>query len=129
MRKWGSGGIAAVVCLALLAGCGGGGGKSSQKASLKGASGVSTSTACQGAPVRGGSLVYERQAETQTLDPLNILNGNGDIFTYNIIYGGLVRSDPNGSQRLVPGLASKWTKSADGKTYTFTLRPGIKFSN
>jgi peptide/nickel transport system substrate-binding protein len=129
MRKWGSGGIAAVVGLALLAGCGGGGGNSSQKASLKGASGVSQSTACQGAPVRGGSLVYERQAETQTLDPLNILNGNGDIFTYNIIYNGLVRSDPNGSQRLVPALASKWTRSADGRTYTFTLRPGIKFSN
>jgi peptide/nickel transport system substrate-binding protein len=90
---------------------------------------VSTSAACQGAPVRGGSLVYERQAETQTLDPLNILNGNGDIFTYNIIYGGLVRSDPNGGEQLVPGLASKWTKSADGKTYTFTLRPGIRFSN
>src|SRR3954452_21433465 len=102
MRNRGFGGIAAVVVLALLAGCGGGGGGAgNQKASLKGATGASTSAACQGAPVRGGSLVYERQAETQTLDPLNILNGNGDIFTYNIIYGGLVRSDPNGSPRLV----------------------------
>jgi peptide/nickel transport system substrate-binding protein len=117
--------IAGILAVAVAA-CGGGG---SQKASLGGSGGASRSAACTGAPVRGGNLVYERQAETQTLDNLNVLNGNGDIFTYNIIYNGLVRSDPTGGTQLQPALASKWTRSADGKTYTFTLRPGIRFSN
>jgi peptide/nickel transport system substrate-binding protein len=117
----------------LLAACGGssetGGGGSAQKASLTGLYGASTAQVCQGAPVRGGNLVYERQAETQTLDPLNIRNGNGDIFAYNLIYSGLVRSDPTGSTKIEPSLAQRWTVSSDGRTYTFYLRPGLKFSN
>ena len=28
-----------------------------------------------------------------------------------------------------PGLATKWTTSADGKTWTFTVRSGVKFSD
>lgn len=128
MRKTAAVVIAATLFPIILAACGGGGG-GSKKASLKGSQGVSRSAACSGQPVNGGNLVYERQAETQTLDPLNILNGNGDIFSYNLIYGGLVRSDPNGGTNLQPALADSWKVSADGKTYTFHLRPGIKFSN
>jgi peptide/nickel transport system substrate-binding protein len=89
-----------------------------------------SSATCSGTPVRGGNLVYERQASTETLDPLNPLNGNGDIFSYNLIYSGLVRSDPTGkTNKIVPSLSDHWTISSDGKTYTFHLRPGIKFSN
>jgi peptide/nickel transport system substrate-binding protein len=88
------------------------------------------SAACSGAPVHGGNLVYERQAATETLDPLNPRNGNGDIFSYNLIYSGLVRSDPTGrTNKIVPSLADRWTVSPDGKTYTFHVRPGVKFSN
>ena len=91
---------------------------------------MSTSGKCAGTPTRGGNLVYERQAATETLDPLNPKNGNGDIFAYNQIYSGLVRSDPTGqTNKIVPSLAQSWTVSPDGKTYTFHLRPGIKFSN
>ena len=35
----------------------------------------------------------------------------------------------NGNIQYLPGLASRWTVSPDGKTYTFNLRQGIKFSN
>jgi peptide/nickel transport system substrate-binding protein len=88
------------------------------------------SASCSGTPVRGGNLVYDRQAATETLDPLNPRNGNGDIFAYNLIYSGLVRSDPTGrTNAIVPSLSDHWTISKDGKTYTFHLRPGIKFSN
>jgi peptide/nickel transport system substrate-binding protein len=128
MRKTVAGVIIASLIPLLLSACGGGGG-GSKKASLQGSQGPSRSEACSGQPVKGGNLVYERQAEVQTLDPLNILNGNGDIFSYNLIYGGLVRSDPNGGTNLQPALADRWKVSSDGKTYTFHLRPGIKFSN
>jgi peptide/nickel transport system substrate-binding protein len=130
MRKTGASLISGVAIALLLAACGGSSSSSSQKASLAGSNGVSTSAACQRGPVHGGALVYERQAATETLDPLNPKNGNGDIFAYNQIYSGLVRSDPTGqTNRIVPSLAERWTVSSDGKTYTFFLRPGIKFSN
>ncbi len=119
--------VAAMAALALSA-CGGGG-SSAKKASLTGLYGTSRSNACMATPVHGGSLVYDRQAETQTLDPINLKNGNGDIFADNLIYSGLVRSDPAGSTKIEPSLAQRWTISPDGRTYTFYLRPGLKFSN
>jgi peptide/nickel transport system substrate-binding protein len=33
------------------------------------------------------------------------------------------------SQQVTPDLATKWTVSDDDKTYTFTLRPGVKFQD
>lgn len=43
------------------------------------------------------------------------------------IYNGLVQFDDNNN--IVPDLAERWTVSPDNKTYTFTLRKGVKFSN
>ena len=127
MRKTGAILISGACIVLLFAACGGSG---APKASLAGSAGVTKSGKCAGTPTRGGTLVYERQAATETLDPLNPKNGNGDIFAYNQIYSGLVRSDPTGqTNKIVPSLAQSWTISSDGKTYTFHLRPGIKFSN
>jgi peptide/nickel transport system substrate-binding protein len=127
MHKTGPVLSAGILIVLLLSACGGGG--SSKSASLAGSKGTSKTAACAGTPVDGGNLVYDRQAETQTLDPINIRNGNGDIFADNLIYSGLVRSDPNGGTAIQPSLASKWEISPDGKKYTFHLRPGVKFSN
>jgi peptide/nickel transport system substrate-binding protein len=123
--------FAGVITTLVLAACGGGGGSSSstKKASLTGLYGASTAAVCQGAPVHGGNLVYERQAATESLNPVDAKNGNGDIFADSLIYSGLVRSDPNGSDKIVPAMAQRWTVSPDGRTYTFYLRPGLKFSN
>lgn len=90
---------------------------------------VNTSAACSATPQAGGSLVYARQTGPLTLNPFNPTNGNGDIFADTLIYQGLVMPDPQGSQNIVPAVADKFSVSPDGKTYTFHLRPGIKFSN
>ena len=45
---------------------------------------------------------------------------------YNV-YEGLVRLDDSG--KIVPLLAEKYDVSSDNKTYTFTLRQGVKFSD
>ena len=42
-------------------------------------------------------------------------------------YEGLVTFDPTG--KVIPGAAERWEASADGKTYTFHLREGLKWSN
>ena len=43
------------------------------------------------------------------------------------LYEGL--TSLNGDARPMPGAASAWTLSDDGKTYTFTLRSGLRWSN
>jgi peptide/nickel transport system substrate-binding protein len=121
--------VLGVAALAAVAACGGGGSGGSGGGTADLGKGGATSAACQGTPKTGGSVVYARQNETQGLDPLNATNGNGDIFADELVYNGLVRADPNGSDELQPALASSWTVSPDGKTYVFTLRQGVKFSN
>lgn len=124
---------AGVLCAALgLAACGGDSSDSGEggKVSVEEIGKGGPAEACTGQPVKGGTLVYSRQAETQSLDPITLRNGNGDIFATELIYNGLVRSDPTGkTQDLVGGVADKWEVSDDGKTYTFHIRDGIKFSN
>ena len=39
----------------------------------------------------------------------------------------LVRLEPNGT--LAPGLATAWDRSADGRSYTFSLRPDVRFQD
>jgi peptide/nickel transport system substrate-binding protein len=130
MRRTGFATVGALCALFGLSACGGSGSSNVDTAKLADASGSTPSADCQGTPVKGGSLVYERQAEAQSLDPINLRNGNGDIFATELLYSGLVRSDPTGkTDNLVGGVADTWKKSTDGKTYTFHIRPGIKFSN
>ena len=45
----------------------------------------------------------------------------------NMVFTGLVELDNNGN--VVPYLAQSWTESADHLTYTFHLRPNLKFSD
>ena len=49
------------------------------------------------------------------------LMGNG--------YDRLMRYDVNDPSKLLPDLAKTWTVSADGKTYSFELKPGLKFAS
>ncbi|MGO1072404.1 peptide ABC transporter substrate-binding protein [Lysobacter sp. CA199] len=43
------------------------------------------------------------------------------------LYEGLVTEDAQG--RLIPGMARRWTVSADGRIWTFTLREDLRWSN
>lgn len=105
------------------------GGSSSGGGTVSVASEGSTANAACGTPVMGGNLVYARQLEVVTLNPLEIKNGNGDIFADEMLYSTLVRNDPSGADKVVPGLAEKWNVSKDGLTYTFDLRKGLKYSD
>ncbi len=65
------------------------------------------------------------QLEPPHLDPTSAAAGAIDQVTYANIFEGLTRFAPDGS--IVPGLAESWEISDDGRTYTFHLRPGVRF--
>ena len=49
------------------------------------------------------------------------------FITQDMVYDGLVYYGKNG--KIEPALAESWDVSEDGKTYTFHLRKGVKFSD
>ena len=64
--------------------------------------------------------------ELKTLDPAHI-NDAADVQLLLQLYAGLTRLDENGEP--YPSLAESWSISDDGRTYTFTLRDGLRFSD
>ncbi|MBE9553727.1 MAG: ABC transporter substrate-binding protein, partial [Proteobacteria bacterium] len=71
------------------------------------------------------SLVLGMPLEPPHLDPTAGAAAAIDEVVYANLFEGLTRIDENGAVQ--PGLASEWTISADGLTYTFRLRAGVKF--
>jgi len=108
--------LIAVSALAALAGCGG----SSGSGSGPGAA------AAAGTPVRGGDLVIARTADSQSMNATTVFD-NESIWVFEQIFQTLYTVTPNG-KGVQPELATSYKVSADKKTYTFTLRPGVKFS-
>lgn len=51
----------------------------------------------------------------------------GEIFAQNLLFEGLTHINQEGD--IEPWLATDWTLSEDGKTYTFTLRDDVTFSD
>jgi peptide/nickel transport system substrate-binding protein len=45
------------------------------------------------------------------------------------IYETLIKFDSDSTSEFVPGLATEWTISQDGKTYRFKIREGVTFHN
>ena len=65
--------------------------------------------------------------EPPHLDPTAGAAAAIDEVVYNNLFQGLTRIDRNGA--VTPSLATSWTVSEDGKTYTFKLRQGVLFHN
>src|SRR5215217_1859006 len=74
------------------------------------------------APVK---FVWVDYAEPTTIDPALVVDTNSFAVCRNV-YEPLVEIDP-AKLELMPALATEWTLSEDGKTYTFTLREGVTF--
>ena len=77
-------------------------------------------------PKRGGTLNFGRDTGPTQLDPANSIVA-GDVYTLDKIFEPLYITSPSGV--LTPWLAQGHTMSSDGKTWTFALRPGVKFSD
>jgi len=71
------------------------------------------------------TFVFAGAADPTYLDPALVSDGESFRITKQI-FEGLVELKP-GTTTLSPALATRWTPSRDGKTWTFTLRKGVKF--
>src|SRR5690242_816048 len=71
-------------------------------------------------------LVIDIGYEPVTMDPARDYDTAAAIELGNV-YDGLVRAFGVKSAKVVPDLATSWTESKDGKTWTFKLRSGVKF--
>ena len=71
------------------------------------------------------TLTFARGADSQKLDPADVDDGESIKVLVNISQG-LVRFR-HGTTEPEPCLATSWTISPDGLTYTFKLREGVRF--
>jgi peptide/nickel transport system substrate-binding protein len=123
--------LGAIAVGAAIAGCGGGGSSSSSPStgSAKNAS-VYTGWPSGGTPTSGGTVVDAIGEGFNSLNPTSVLV-LGNLEPEMAIFDQLVEMMPASNaqeSRLEPGLAS-WQLSKDDLTYTFHIRPGVKFSN
>ena len=75
---------------------------------------------------RAGEAVIGIAQDLDTLDPHHATAAGTKEVLFNV-FEGLVK--PNAEGELVPAVASGFSLSADGLTYSFTLRQGVKFHN
>ena len=87
--------------------------------------GSSPTPSATAAPDPDASVAIRLVLEPENLDIRQTAGAALDQILVDNIYEGLVARTPE--QEIVPSLASDWSVSHDGLTYTFTLREGVLF--
>jgi peptide/nickel transport system substrate-binding protein len=106
--------VAAGALAAGLSACGGGG---------SAATGATGSAAANAKPVQGGTIYYGHEQEP----PCLIGGWVQEAYIDRQILDSLVSQVSSG--RIVPWLATSWSVSRDHLTWTFHLKPGVKFTD
>lgn len=86
----------------------------------------SGSAAASGAPVTGGTVVIPIVADP-TLNPWSPNAFVESVFPNRVLFDGLTK--PGKDLAPAPDLAESWSPSADGLSWTFKLRTGVKWSD
>ncbi|MFF2051655.1 ABC transporter substrate-binding protein [Leifsonia sp. NPDC058194] len=97
---------------------------------LSACAGAATPAASSSAstPVDGGALTFALGNDPITLNPTATGSGNDTLYVERQLFDSLIEQDPK-TGALVPWLATKWEANADATQFTFTLRPGVTFSD
>jgi peptide/nickel transport system substrate-binding protein len=80
-----------------------------------------------GPAVAQTTFVFGNQGEPVELDPAVITDGISNRITRQVSEG-LVKYDGS-TTNVIPSLAERWSVSADGTVWTFTLRKNVKFQD
>ena len=107
--------VAAVGCVIITA-CASSGSSTASSGTASGASSVS------------GTLSIGDTVAPPTLDPSQSASSNVDEID-RAVYDALVQFTNGPNPTLKPDLATSWTVSSNGLTYTFNLRSGVTFHN
>lgn len=114
----------------VVAACSGGGSGAGSTSTTAGSGSDSTTTTTGGGggeQKTGGVLrVLMKQDEGQGFDPAILTFSTGFVIAQQM-FDSLAEITPSGE--IVPSLAERWDVSDDGLTYTFHIRPGVKFHN
>jgi peptide/nickel transport system substrate-binding protein len=94
---------------------------------LTACTGSTPATSTTAAPDPNASVNVRLVLEPGNLDIRQTAGAALDQILIDNVYQGLVSRTPD--QKIVPALASAWTVSPDGLTYTFTLREGVTFDD
>jgi peptide/nickel transport system substrate-binding protein len=91
---------------------------------------LSAFAAAPSGPIRGGTLRVAVVSDAPSYD--SHTSTSGRVLIHGAaVFNGLVRTDPLKeevtAETVIPDLAQSWRVSPDGKTYTFSLRQGVKF--
>jgi peptide/nickel transport system substrate-binding protein len=82
-----------------------------------------------GAATAGGKMLsVATLLNINTLDPGRTLENETNNIDH-VTYDALVTFEGEDLKTIRPSLATRWTASPDGLTYTFTLRPNVKFAS
>src|ERR1700683_226626 len=90
-----------------------------------GSSSPATSSAAPAGAGVSGTINWEWELPT-SWDPVTSTAG-WDVHVLGLVYASITTLDPAGDVKA--GLASSWKFGPDGKSVTFTLRPGLKFTD
>ncbi|MGH2408108.1 MAG: ABC transporter substrate-binding protein [Candidatus Limnocylindrales bacterium] len=88
--------------------------------------GPTATTAPVATPKTGGTLVVAIPGDINRTDPSLIDDANSSYVEQQVVEN-LVTLEPGSGDHIIGALAQSWDVSADGLTYTFHLRSGIKF--
>ena len=110
-----------ILCLGLLAAaCGG--------AAAPAQTGAASATATAPAATGGGTLTIAEISTGTSLIPAFTTTGE-DTHMMDEIYDSLLQVKPGTTNQIVPDLATSYSVSTDGKTWTLPLRKGVKWQD
>ena len=113
--------LSALLLVVGLSGCNTTGNKTAGTSNTTSPGGTSTT------PTGGENVLrYALTSEPTSLDPATVQDGTTIDLLQNVFEGLVMWNEQN---QIVPNIAEKWDVSADGKTYTFHLKKGVKFHN